>query len=410
MRYKVLLLLLLLNACSWASTIGLVERNYSGNYSATNRFWFYKNLDGSSRPDGNGQYPDLEWQSGRGENFPVVLNRNGTATITLKFYNPQFFAQTGTLQINGARLRIPGKVVQTWPSSGSLPPDQLKGLYIAGGGQLSFPAEDYKSVTVTLSGIPNYVTRGTLEVDAEITGQAQWTTGGYAAWEGLYVVTSTPQALQAVPWTDLLDYSCDWAHGEAAPTQVAKKITFGIFWNDKGDGNTDFEGDEWIYSGSGVWFWDPYYNVYDLSKRLGSPSSVNMDCRDVSGFNLLANSAVGVTASCTKLKEPYSTIVTNEICPMGSNASILAYYDPIEWTFHQIMTVDTLAHDAAAAQWRNLSGGSYRNPPANWPVLGYWQTPYSNPVFIGLVDHPGYESVSTPTSVVVTTVVLQGIK
>jgi hypothetical protein len=93
-----------------ASLVVLDERDYQANVAATDRFWFYKNLDGSDQdpPFGNGQYNGLEYFAGRPWQIErVVYIRNNSIQMRLKFRNTYRNAITANLHWSAVRLRVP---------------------------------------------------------------------------------------------------------------------------------------------------------------------------------------------------------------------------------------------------------------------------------------------------------------
>lgn len=164
-------------------TVGLNERDYSGqgNVTATNRVWFYLNTDHSTRLQGGGVFNSLEFDADRGWQIPaVVYVRNNSIVLSLKFVNASFQDHTMSLVVNGVRLRIP-------PTSGGGSPTYVD---LSGGGpySLSMTANGGSdTATLTLSGMPNYVTRGALQVDLQgwENGVPIYTTGGWTTWEAV---------------------------------------------------------------------------------------------------------------------------------------------------------------------------------------------------------------------------------
>lgn len=94
--------------------------------------------------------------------------------------------------------------------------------------------------------------------------------------------------------------------------------------------------------------------------------------------------------------------ITNEYCPMGSDATQISNYQTITFTYHQINQIGGLAYDSALALQYDLSGNTYLEPPRGFNWIGYWQTsdPYSS-FFYGLVGgkaNPTVYPASVPVS------------
>ncbi|MCW5942473.1 MAG: hypothetical protein KIS66_09595 [Fimbriimonadaceae bacterium] len=358
-----------LAALGSAITVALWERDYSDNTAATDRVWFYKNQDGSARPAGGGQYPAVEWTTTT--SFPVVYQRGDSTTIVLKFYNPNYTAASGTLTFNGARLYTP--LGQTRYSS----------LSVSGGGSMTVPATQlfpyyipgYATKTITVSGLPDAVTYGQLQVDATFVsnGQTAWTTGGYQTWESVYETQSAPVGLQAIPWTDLLAKACVWAQGEDGDDAgVLKELTYGLFWSG-----------QWVYNPSGVYYtsWEGGDACYDLTSAL-VVTSMYMDCQDASGFVHLSAAALGINSTLTQFRSDYvsdyypGAFWTNRLCGLGFDGTLEWRYEHYAFNFHQAVVSNDAVYDGACAQLVDLAGEDYFNPPAGpgWTPLGFWQT------------------------------------
>ena len=56
----------------------------------------------------------------------------------------------------------------------------------------------------------------------------------------IYVLLGTPQAPMTEPWTEVLDYSCDWADGKSSSDDVATEVAEGIYYMGDQDGDIDY--------------------------------------------------------------------------------------------------------------------------------------------------------------------------
>jgi hypothetical protein len=378
-------------AANCAALVTLIQRDHTGNLYATDRYWFYKNLDGSEQTDdpkpGNGRYNDLEYDASRSWQIDhVVYRRAWTITMRLRFKNLHRNAITANLHFSAFRLKVP----PAWdrPNVTFLtlaPPADQQFTMAAWGGTAD--------VTIQVTGLPDYVTLGDIQWQGEVTAISGYPPGeniwvktvdpdGWGQWERVNAVDSDPQNMQSTPWTDLLDYACSWAHGKHGDPDVPTAVTNGMFF-----------GSSWLYDGRGVWFWeDPrpsndWTTTYQLKRALGDPTSIYMDCRDVSGFNGLAIEALGYTVDYLRIFNISTDdgFLTNPICGIGGDPSDDDDYSQFPWAYHQITWRN--AYDAAAAQKTDLSGNEYRKPPACWDFSGFWQqaNPNPPPPFWGLV-------------------------
>ncbi len=398
-----------LSAIIWARPVVLIqtdEIDYQNNIPATDRYWFYKNIDGTQQNPlvGGGVYNSLEQKIGRSWQIPAVVYVQGsTITIRLRLKNYYWNTITGNLEFTDFRLKVPAE--PAWREGvGSHrpdityidlePPDSQQVSVASGGGTTD--------VTISIEGLPDYVTYGDLQFKGQIHATSGYTYG-YPVWQfwvdndgwsslgTVYLTDSDPVDLQEAPWTDLLEYTCSWAHGESGEADVRAAITLGLYWRSR-----------WVYDPGGLYFWvEPSESnnsiQYDLTKALGHLSSVNMDCRDAAGFNVLAMNSQGHSASPARLFQYYlDPFRTNFVCGMGNDATSFAYYQQFDFNFHEVCTA-TYAYDAACAQWTDLAGSSWRNPPYGWSLGGYWQTSNGSGGFYGFVFGQPYSS--TPTSV-----------
>jgi hypothetical protein len=136
-------------------------------------------------------------------------------------------------------------------------------------------------------------------------------------------------------------------------------------------------------------------DVFDLTGFFSAFGYRSGNCVDVAYFNQLGLMSQGVTSTTKRYTTPYTYgFVTNAVCPIGSDSTILANYNRIRWDMHQNVLDGSAVYDACLALPVDLSGAGYQNPPSNWPLNGYWQTTsgFSSPMFWGLVSRPGASS------------------
>jgi hypothetical protein len=143
----------------------LDERDYTSNLVATDRNWFYKNLDGSDQDPlvGDGQFNSLEYLAGRAWQIRTVAYLRGNSLVMrLKFRNTYRNAITANLHWSAVRLKVPAGFNRPTETYIHLtpPPDQ----------QFTMGAwNGTADVTVTISGVPNHVAFGDLQLQAEMT-------------------------------------------------------------------------------------------------------------------------------------------------------------------------------------------------------------------------------------------------
>lgn len=383
------------------------NRDFTGNITATDRTWFYLNQNGTPKPAGDGIYPSIEVSddgipSNDIDKAVYVRGSSITLVVTLKTYTNNPDSVNGTLSLSDAKFVTSGTEYA---------------CSISGPATVSVPGSGgTQNITLTFTGLPNFVAKGQLKFKSFVTlttpsngqptGHIAWgTSASSVLWPStIYLTDQTPTGLQTVPWTDLLDLTCTWAHGYSGLTDVRFRLAFGLYWN----------GNRWNYSGSGVWFWK-FGGQYDLKGALNSPAlGGNMDCRDFSGFYVLAAASQGHAAHLTILEGDYSGLPgglkTNHISGSGNDATQFFTYTRTTWNFHQVAVLSGIV-DAAAAHWLTPSGVTYKNPPAGWSLSNYWQvqnvTSYGD--FHGLAYGPIASTSPTALSVHQSTTSLVGI-
>lgn len=362
------------------------ERDYTGNVAATDREWFYKNTDGTNKPAGGGTFNSLELLAGRSFQVPdVVYVRGGTATIRLKLQNISGTSVNGTLTVSDARLRL------VHPGSS----DTYHNLSVGGSGvSMYFPASGSDEATITVSGLPNTVGQGRLEIKAYVTatdtqyqGEVIWgDSSTRSSWEYMFITDQTPAGLQAVPWTEILAFTCGWADGESGQSQVVGSCTYGLYWGDVFAYNIGTLGTPtvWVDLDSKMRLRDLLNSFFQSGIRKGS-------CIDVSGFLNVCASALGHQGENKQLiyvvdgsSESSALFLTNLVCPIGSNAIDEDNYYHLGFTMHQQFWIGSSVHDAALGFRVDLSGVDYKEPAIWWNMPNYWQV-YALGVARGLV-------------------------
>lgn len=377
-----------------------VQRDYTSNIRATDRDWFYKDANGDNLPAGGGQYPLIEVPENNTlgidkTNAVYVRGNNIVVKVKLKTYLNNPNSVVGTLTLDQAKYVSNGTentITISGPSTVSVPG--------SGGSQ---------EITLTFSGLPNFVSKGQLKFRyfVTLTQPSGSNPTDYIAWgqtstaavwpDTFYITDQTPTGLQTIPWTDLLYYSCTWAHGKVGVTDVSWELTFGTFWNSPiiySQSNHGYfesiQGDEYRYHRSAAL--DDFYSL----------GLAEMDCQDTSGFLHQLEQSQGFSPTIVRIK--YSGgrgLSTNYICPIGSDATQLPVYIPYIFGGHQ-MIILTGAIDPTFAQYRTPAGVDYYNPPHDWAFSFYLQNfPYYYPspiyglVFGYVPNSPNYPQPDT---------------
>ena len=161
-----------------------------------------------------------------------------------------------------------------------------------------------------------------------------------------YTVFAQPQNPMAVAWTEVLDYSCDWASGQTTNSVIAQKITEGIY-DELGDTDGDIDYD-WPYGqcmySSGLTL--RTFNLRGFLDDLEDSDSVEVNCSDVGNLFNIFSAALGLASGSKRIMKtdyPYN-FLTNEINPIGDST-------PYEWVsalwgYHQYGWYDSKVDDA----------------------------------------------------------------
>jgi len=218
--------------------------------------------------------------------------------------------------------------------------------------------EDLQEVTLTLEGnIPNNVDVRQFTWKWEIYGitnesgycsakSTNYTTHTY------YTVLTTPQSPMAEPWSNVLDYACEWASGKSTESDVISSITNSLY-------NCGVEYDGATHYTSG------YYslNLSLLLDHLDTPSTVQMDCRDFANFLHVLTNSLGLSGKynvINNLSPPYD-FDYNYILPAGLDEEITG-----NWLMHQVGWYNYKVADASAKIDNDSSPSS---SPHSWKLV-----------------------------------------
>ncbi|ARU40162.1 hypothetical protein CCB80_03020 [Armatimonadetes bacterium Uphvl-Ar1] len=350
------------------------NRDFTGNITATDRTWFYLNQNGTPKPAGDGIYPSIEVSD---DGIPsndidkafYVRGSSITLVVTLKTYTNSPDAVSGTLSLSDAKFVTSGTEYA---------------CSISGPATVSVPGSGgTQNITLTFTGLPNFVAKGQLKFKSFVTltapsngqptGHIAWgTSASSVLWPStIYLTDQTPTGHQTVPWTDLLDYSCLWAHGQTGEVLCSKKVTLGLYWSQQIAYNIGTENIDSEYVDYDV---DGKFKLKNLLDDFSQVGASPANCVDISYAVMLACQGLGVNASCKRIREIENRdFLTNPICPIGSDATNTSNYRHVSFSMHQQTRVLSNVFDGALALVYDLSGANYKNPPANWDVFQYWQ-------------------------------------
>jgi len=122
------------------------------------------------------------------------------------------------------------------------------------------------------------VNDSTLDSDADI---------GNTGTHTYYTVITTPQNPMSEPWTEVLDYSCDWASGQSTASSATNEITEGLY-----DSGIDY---------TGSWQYGSIDSNFELTDFLADISSYNChsNCADMARAVVTFSNAIGCNLTCS---------------------------------------------------------------------------------------------------------------
>jgi hypothetical protein len=135
-----------------------------------------------------------------------------------------------------------------------------------------------------------------------------------------YTVLDTPKAPMSEPWTEVLDYSCNWATENSYEAACVDSLTMKLFncgvnYDPNGDGYTNLS-DE--------------FNLSMLLENISNPSEVQMCCVDFSHFFNILSASLGIQCYWEEITTSFTT---REILRAGHYTSA-QWDDYTEW-YHQ---------------------------------------------------------------------------
>lgn len=358
------LLVAILLACGSAFAVppqSVVKEDWGGNLPATNKDFFPNS------------FPTIEVNVPNPMAPAIVFKRGATATLKLTWRNPVNASDSGTFVISNVRfVRNNGQVIPLTVNGGSSHSEPVS----------IPPLATYDTSTMTIAGLPNYVTKGSIQYVVQVLSPFGLTGGGGRGYN-TYLTYDTPVGHQQIPWTNMLSLSCGWADGLSTPSAICQAATFGLYYSQ-----------QFYYTGQPGLppSWITQQDKFKLTDFFNTPGYKSGNCSDVAAFNLLSFASLGIVTNTTLLEAPAGPFVTYPVCPIGSDSTNLANYFRIRWILHVVCvnpgSLDT--YDACTALVTDLFGAGYQNPPAGWflGTGGYWQknSGIPSPMFYGLVS------------------------
>ncbi len=138
-----------------------------------------------------------------------------------------------------------------------------------------------------------------------------------------YTLLSTPQSPMEEPWTDVLEFSCDWASGTnnyiSAIDNIAEELySCGVTY----DPNSHYTYPDYST-----------FNLTSLCNALSNPVGVYMDCRDFANFSQVLINSLGGNCEYIIITSSDERFKHNYLLPAGYSSY---GYNNEEWSFHQV--------------------------------------------------------------------------
>jgi hypothetical protein len=260
---------------------------------------------------------------------------------------------------------------------------------------LHFSPQGNASTTLTISGLPDSVQLASINVPFAL--QSNVTSLAGALGTRIYLTDSAPAVMQSPAWVDVLNDACYWACDCSGTDTVTRYITLGLYWSDIFI--YDYSKNNYAYHVNPATQTEQEYMLYKLFYNRAHFGQFRPgDCQDISTYLQIALNANGVGSSCQSLWLPDGSgglfpFETNPICGQGNDATNPGNYAEFGFNFHQVTFEGGNVFDAAIAQWLDLFGNGYANPPVGWGANGYWQSarpspPIGETAYLGLVNRP----------------------
>lgn len=140
-----------------------------------------------------------------------------------------------------------------------------------------------------------------------------------------YVLLAAPQSPLSEPWTDVLDYSCNWAGGQSSSSGAMTKVVQNIY------SNLDLYYD--TYDGSPRYTTNGTSGVFHLNQFLNEvPGSYMVNCYDCGKASKVFANAIGCGADY-QYTSPFGYL--NCIKPIGCGWTNNPFYDSQSYPYNQ---------------------------------------------------------------------------
>lgn len=316
-----------------------------------------------------------------GNTITVVYDKGGSAQVQLFFRNnnPQQ-AFVGQLIVEDARyIHDSAPLPVPW---GSPPPVTIPDTILSAPTvSLNIASLATAPATLTISGLPAFVTKGHIQLQMRAEGNFGAQVAGSQSlvpWSGgltsqkVLITYAPPTGVMVPVWTEVAELSCTMAQGESTLFDVNRELVKGLYF-----------GNLFAYNlGTAT---ANYYSSqkFKLKKFLnhtmpsgpgpGTPAPGN--CFDVNSFLIILHQSQGISASGHRVRMgPIGdAFVTNLFCPIGSDPMDNTLFVRVYFILHFQCIVSGTVNDAAIGYWNDLAGQVYRNPAWAWFDTPSWQ-------------------------------------
>ena len=318
----------------------------------------------------------------------IVYKMGDTVHGVTTFRNYNNFAVTYTAQPEGApRLVSPVTNAVFWASGGFITEETTGLTYtITSGASGTLSANGgTASISWTVTGVPNFLCAGRMFLPVKLILQdldQEFTWHNHDELAGVYLsrMVSSPTDTMTIPWGDFAFEVGLWGWGATTKTQAHQFLVDGIHYSERhAESRVAYDSDHYVFYTPNV---NPSLITFHMGGSTGFLASLQnnywtiMDCQDFASVLNLSLECNGITSDMGRLQRMFGAVlVTNDLCPAGTDSTNTANYD-VEWfNFHVVVRIGESARsDACSSYLTNLSGAMHLNPVFLWSFPGYWQT------------------------------------
>jgi hypothetical protein len=322
-----------------------------------------------------------------GNTITVVYDKGGSAQIQLFFRNnnpDQDFI--GQLIVEDARYihdAAPLPVPWGAPPPVTIPDTILSAPTVA----LNIAKLATAPATLTISGLPAFVTKGHIQLQMRAEGNFGAQVAGSQSlvpWSGgltsqkVLITYAPPTGVMVPVWTEVAELSCTMAQGEANLFDIKRELAKGLYFGNLFAYN--------LGTASAVYYTSE--RKFKLKKFLdhiapsgpGPGNAAPGNCFDVNSFLIILHHSQGVAASGHRVylgtegdELEAGEFVTNLFCLIGSDPLDNTLFVRVYFILHFQCIVAGTVSDAAIGYWNDLVGQVHRNPAWAWYDAPSWQ-------------------------------------